>query len=144
MNLRSAATRAIDRLFKTERHQTNGFNTAASAEIDKLGQKNPTAAEIIREAFEGRRNPLRGRQLVDIARKIGLGWEDTGTGWKPGTLFRSRDGAQYIVNNAGSLERVIVHNGRAYKAAPKLTKKERNKQKREARKRAELATERSQ
>src|SRR2546426_11539467 len=50
-----------------------------------------TIQEIIRKATEGRRRPLRGKALVDLARKLGLDWADTGTGHTPGTVFLSGD-----------------------------------------------------
>src|SRR5438105_2529303 len=51
-----------------------------------------TPADRMQMAALGRRRPLRGRQLVDLARATGLDWAETGTGLKPGTLFKSARG----------------------------------------------------
>jgi len=90
--------------------------------------KQPTPAEIMREAMNSRRRPLRGKALVALARMIGLDWADTGTGHPAGTVFLSGDKVtRYLVMETGAFVRVDVVDGRLWPATQKLTKKQRNR-----------------
>lgn len=150
--------------------------------LDRAEPARPqTDREIVEAATAGRRRPLRGRALVDLAIKLGLAWSPTGTGLKPGTLLCSRrgirlnasmcrkcaveasipgrthcrycnndftarridpkyasePGIRHLVMENGSIERVeIDEGGHVFKPAPKPTKKERNRLKREQRRSA--------
>jgi hypothetical protein len=160
------------------------MNTAATPAAEPTA-KPKTFSELLRDAMKGRRRPLRGRPLVDVAIKAGFDWAPTGTGLTPGTLFKSARGqsvplpapcrkcsaqfddgkarcsycgntwsddrvramdypvspVRHLVLRTGSLVKVEVDDeGHVYKPAPKLTKKERNKLKREARAAALRAT----
>lgn len=139
-----------------------------------------TREQIIREFMRGRRKPLHGIEAAALARQIGLPWELTGTGLKPGTALKSRAGIQFgrrwtcrkceiqakagkprcgychndftekavtdhsqaveapirhLVMENGSMEKVEVdESGHVFKPPAGLTKKERNRLKREQRK----------
>lgn len=73
----------------------------------------------IKTASEGRRHSLRGKSLVGIARKAGLEWADTGTGFAPGRKLLASDESRYIVGPSGSFINIDKH------LSPKLSKKQR-------------------
>jgi hypothetical protein len=70
-------------------------------------------------ASEGRRRPLRGKHLIGIARKAGLNWADTGTGYDDGLKLLASDKTRYIVGPSGSFINIDKH------LFPKKTKKQR-------------------